>query len=75
MKIILLLFCLLLFNIVPAQDVPSDSLKTVDSSSLKIIDTGSIIKTGDTWPGNKIIDNTDGRPHNKYGDLLNDDPA
>ena len=55
-----------------AQDVPrTDSLKVADSSSLII--TG---KPG-TWPGNtNIYDSSiDTRPHNKYGDLLNDDPA
>ena len=74
MKIILLLFSLLLFNVTIAQDHPvTDSLKAADSSSLKITRTG---KPG-TWPGNTIIYDTsiDTRPHNKYGDLLNDDPA
>ena len=73
MKIIVL-FSLLLFNMAEAQDrLVADSLKVADSSSLKITRTG---KPG-TWPGNTIIYDTsiDNRPHNKYGDLLNDDPA
>src|SRR6476660_5413552 len=75
MKIIVLIFSLTLIKETLAQD--TDSSKVVDSSSLRITDTGSIIKTGKEWPINTIIYSipTDTRPRNKYGDLLDDDPA
>ena len=78
MKIILLPFSLLLFQVMMAQDTPvTDSVKVTDSLSLKPRDTGSIIKTGSGWPRNTNIYDTsiDSRPRNKYGGLLNDDPV
>src|SRR5436305_3928767 len=78
MRIALLLFFNLFFSVAMAQETPTaDSLKIADSSSLKVRDTGSIIKTGNEWPRSTVIydSSVDSRPHNKYGGLLNDDPV
>src|SRR5258706_11268309 len=87
MKINLLIFFLLLVNVTIRQDINViDSPKIIDSSSLNAIAADSSFKSTDTSnlskPGNTTIRNTiiydsstDNRPHNKYGDLLNDDPA
>ncbi len=69
MKIILSLFFLLLFNILIAQDIASDSSKITDKSNFGKPDNTNIKDT-------HIYDTSiDSRPHNKYGDLLNDDPV
>ncbi|MDB5222137.1 MAG: hypothetical protein JWN83_804 [Chitinophagaceae bacterium] len=70
MKIILTAIFLLLFKVTNAQDLPADS-------TLKNIDTTNFGKPDNTNIRNTSIYDTaiDSRPHNKYGDLLNDDPA
>ena len=62
MKIILVLAGVLILNTTKAQTDPSLQ-KTSDSSSPVFLKNP---------PGNRTADP---RPHNKYGDLLNDDPA
>ena len=66
-KIILSLLSLLVFNISIAQEV-TDTLK-IDKSNFGKPDNTNIKDT-------HIYDTSiDSRPHNKYGDLLNDDPV
>ena len=77
MKIFLSFILLLVYNVMMAQDVNDSSLKSSDTTSLKITYTSNTgnpdkIRTKNITIYDSSVDN---RPHNKYGDLLNDDPA
>ena len=69
MKIILFCFSLLFIPIIQAQSIQDSSAKIPENSNLGKPDNTAII--------DKTLYDTaiDSRPKNKYGDLLNDDPA